>query len=319
MGCFDNYIGISDTDTASSNLWIRMLGITKSQSSGIANDHYATGEALLRDILKRSVEMVKDEIKEYLYPYFKVNTVLSEIRSGIYDTDKFLSQIAKNRGLKIEKTCYNSRLSKLYVKRISLLSSISALQVPVYIKDGTLTTTIKVDLVSNVPYELVLNYKAVNDIIYILADNTNVKMCSTDNPDNISICGCGHCNCISSSNYFFITGWDGAVNNSEMFGIIADVSMICDEDELMCLLANNIRFPVFWKIGIEAIREAQMTDRLNYYTLTQDAESLQQKFDYFEKKYTESMKLFSASVPALMNTLDKYCIQCNQTRYQESV
>lgn len=319
MGCFDNYIGILDSDTASANLWIRMLGISRAQGAGTANDHYANGEALLRDILKRSVEMVKDEVKAYLYPYFKFNTILSEVRSGVYDTDTFLPASATNRGLKIEKTCYNSRFSKLYVKRIKLLSSTTCAGVHVYIKDGTQTTTKHADLVGNVPYELILDYKAINDIIYIVADNTAVTMCSTEISYNISVCGCGHGCANNSSQFIDIDGWNGSAESSQHYGIIADVSVICDEDELMCMLAMNIRFPVFWKMGAETIREAQMTDRLNYYTLTQDTETLQTKFGYFEAKYKSAMESFAASVPALMCNIDRFCVQCNTTRYQETV
>jgi hypothetical protein len=115
--------------------------------------------------------------------------------------------------------------------------------------------------------------------------------------------------------YYSASGWNGNTTGTNNYGIIADISIRCDADELMCILAKEMRFPILWKWGANLMHAGLFTERLNYFTLTFNQYSDREQ--YYNKKYETALEALLKSIPQLLCNIDKYCIQCNATQYVE--
>jgi len=296
MTGFDNYIGIVNTDTASTDLYSRHVGINPSLAeSGAQPVVYNNGIAMLRDKLELAIIHVKTEIRKFLLPHFRFDAIIDEQRVGEYDTGY---QTFAGGGIKIKKDI-ESRLSKIYVKQIRLLTNETGIKT-VTITDGNETTTYPVTMVAGEEQVLEINYKANREEIHITWNAKGAK-------------GGYECNGV----YFTVEGWTGATYTGDHHGMIVYASVICDEEELMAALAKYLGNAILYRYAAEVFAEMQITDRFNYFTLGDlDYEKFEQKYI---QKYEDAIKTFIAGLPQMLCSMDSYCVHCNQTRYIETI
>jgi len=110
---------------------------------------------------------------------------------------------------------------------------------------------------------------------------------------------------------------EGSVSNNH-FGIRANISIICSQDNLACLLKAQLGMAVLYQFGVEFFREVQETDRLNYFTLVSRDQAIEYEQKYMEE-YDKTMKTLTRTLPYLLRKLDYQCISCNQVKYSEVV
>ena len=109
-------------------------------------------------------------------------------------------------------------------------------------------------------------------------------------------------------------GWSGAGVGNNSFGIKAQINAECRIDELMCIISQHLRFPILYKAGLEIVKEAKATDRLNSVTLL-DNDKINFLYEEFTNQYNNHMKLVVNQLPELMKRIDDICVICNQSRY----
>jgi len=109
-------------------------------------------------------------------------------------------------------------------------------------------------------------------------------------------------------------GWNGLTTTTTSFGLIVNANAECSTDEIGCVLAQKIRFAVFYRSGIEIVKEAITTDRLNSVTLL-DSEKCQFLLEEFEKQYKQQFETAVQTLPELFSRIDDICVVCNQSRY----
>lgn len=316
MACFDNFItyhgsGIIPT----SNLYVDDLpGVILAKADAIADSDYATGIAFIKDRINFAIEVVSNDLRTYALPFFKIHSVI-----GNYITAKFKSDYhsvsTNDRGLKIKKT--SSALSKIYVNRVTILANTSGDR-NLVITDGKLQTTYAITLVAGTELEVEINYEANRDEILITINNlAPAKGILKDG----STCG-------KNYNSFKVYGWTGNASNwmnnssegnisNNHFGIRANISIICSENNLACLLKSKLGMVALYRFGVEFFRELRGTDRLNYFTLV----SLEQAIEYeqmYLQEYETAMKTLTGTLPYLLRKLDYQCINCTQAKYVEA-
>ncbi len=155
--------------------------------------------------------------------------------------------------------------------------------------------------------EIFVDYLSNTDEIFITMDNTAI------NPNKTKVKG--SCNCSTSKSEFLVAnGWNGISTSSSSFGLVVNAAAECSIDEIGCVLSQKLRFPILYRTGIEIVKEALTTDRLNSVTLL-DSVKCDFLLEEFQKQYDSTFKTSIESLPSLFARMDDICITCNQSRF----
>jgi hypothetical protein len=304
--CLENFIGVKCLSTdPKSGLWINDLeGINIRMAADIADSGYMSGLQLLEKKIEFATELVMQELSGYLLPYFRINSAIDEMKLGEYNSN-YLPAASFDRGLKI--VTKNTRMMRLFVGEVKIRIQQANFSHSFQIVDGLYSTSFSFTTDANGEASVFANYMSKSREIYILMDNTSINVADTDVKAG--------CSCSSKSSQFILAnGWGGSNVSSNAFGVMAQITAECKTDELMCIIAPHLRFPILYKSGFEIVKEAKATDRLNSVTLL-DEEKINFLYDEFKKDYEKHMTIIINQLPELFKRIDDICVICNQSRY----
>jgi len=304
--CFEDFITYRGSGvTPTSGLYVNDLyGMYFTKADAIANTDYATGIEFIEYILNRSIILVTSELKRYIMPYFKINSVVGHYLGGKFDDGlEYHSADTVDRGLRID--IKESTLGEVVINRVRVLFNDDGVQ-NITVTDGVTTSTYAVTLAAGVEQDVEINYHCVRKRVYITMDNAlhpakgDVRMDYYPDYDILAV-----------------RGYNGDLTSSH-YGIRADVTITCSMDRVACLLKEFLGLPILYRFGIEMAREALETDRINYFTLT-NRDGIKELLEGYQVDYGHEMEQLSRSIPKLMSKLDSFCVDCNQNRYTERV
>jgi hypothetical protein len=233
-----------------------------------------------------------------------MNSLIDEILVGEYQSG-FNGSAAFMRGARI--TTRESRLIRIRVQSVEIRIQETNYSGNVEIVDGVDFAVFPFTTDANGRALIYPNYLSSTAEIFIVADNTNI------NPQKTKIKG--SCNCSSKKSQFMIAnGWTGTTTSSDSFGLVIQAVAECDQNQIACMLSQKLRFPIWYRAGIEIVTEALTTDRLNSVTLL-DKEKCEFLLDLFGQEYDKTMKSAMEQLPDFFSRLDDICVVCNQSRY----
>lgn len=301
--CLDNFIGVKClTTNPVSGLWINDLpGINLRYAADISD---TTGLQLLNEKINLATMLVLQEISGAMIPYFRQNSIVDNIQVGYY-RNSYLPPVALNRGVHL-KTKF-SRLTRLRINSVKIRMQQIAYSGNVIIDNGLDVATFNFTTDANGEAEIFPNYLTNSTEAWVLLDNTAINV---NNSEIKSGCGCGS----KATKYITATGWNGSSDASSTYGLIVDAVAECSYDDFGCLLISKLPFLVLYRAGIEIVKEAITTDRLNSITLL-DSEKAQFLLDDFNTEYQKHLKNLINSLPELLKRVDECCIVCNQGKY----
>jgi hypothetical protein len=291
--------------TPKSGLWINDLeGINLRFAADVADSGYLSGLQLLEDKIRFATELVLAEISGFTSPYFRINSVIDELSIGEYLTG-FATPEAMEKGVKL--TTKDSRMIRIKVNRIKIKIQEVNFDHAVKITDGIGATLYPFTTDANGEAEIFPNYISKSPEIYVTMDNTAINPAVTNVKQG--------CSCYSkSSQYLLANGWNGSGVSTSSFGLQIQTNSECSMNELACVIAQQLRFPILYKSGIEIVKEAKASDRLNSVTLLDD-----EKIDFLLTEFSEQYKLHFnnvvQSLPELLKRIDDICVVCNQSRW----
>lgn len=305
--CFENYVGVKclTQTTPKSGLWINDLeGINVRFAADVADSGYLSGLQLLEEKIRFATELVLAEISGFTSPYFRINSVIDELSIGEYLTG-FATPEAMEKGVKL--TTKESRMIRIKVNRIKIKIQEADFDHAVKITDGISATLFPFKTDANGEAEIFPNYISKSPEIYITMDNAAINPAVTNVKQG--------CSCYSkSSQYLLANGWNGSGVSTSSFGLQVQTNSECSMNELACVIAQQLRFPILYKSGIEIVKEAKASDRLNSVTLLDD-----EKIDFLLTEFSEQYKLHFnnvvQSLPELLKRIDDICVVCNQSRW----
>lgn len=307
--CLENYIGVRCFTTSKSGFWINDLeGLNLRYASDIADSDHISGLEFLKSKIEFATSLVLSEISAYSLPYFRINSIIDTIDVGKFTTT-FLPVMNADRGVRLKTK--NSRLIRIRVNSINVKIQQPNFTHSVEITDGLNTTSFPFTTDANGDAELFIDYLSTTNDMLITMNDTNINVNDSDVKEG---CGCSS----KSSQYLNAYGWNGANNSNSTYGLQVKANSECSIDELGCILAPKLSLPILYKSGLEIIKEAITSDRLNSMTLL-DSEKTEFLFDMFSKEYDKHFKILIASIPELMKRVDDCCIICNQSRYVQGL
>jgi hypothetical protein len=305
--CFENFIGIKclSQNAPKSGLYIDDLqGINLRFAADVADSGYISGAAMVENKINIATQIVMDEIARFSMPFFRMNSLIDEILVGEYQPG-FNGSAAFMRGARI--TTRESRLIRIRVQSVEIRIQETNYSGNVEIVDGVDFAVFPFTTDANGRALIYPNYLSSTAEIFIVADNTNI------NPQKTKIKG--SCNCSSKKSQFMIAnGWTGTTTSSDSFGLVIQAVAECDQNQIACMLSQKLRFPIWYRAGIEIVTEALTTDRLNSVTLL-DKEKCEFLLDLFGQEYDKTMKSAMEQLPDFFSRLDDICVVCNQSRY----
>lgn len=305
--CFDNFIGIKclSQTAPKSGLYIDDLqGINLRFAADVADSGYISGTAMVENKINIATQIVMDEIARFAMPYFRMNSLIDEILAGEYQNG-ITTAAPLMRGVRI--TTRESRLIRIRVQSVEIRIQETNFTGTIEIVDGPNSASFPFTTDANGRAQVFPNYLSSTAEIYVLSDNTNI------NPQKTKIKG--SCNCSSKKSQFMIAnGWTGSTTSSDSFGLVVQAVAECDQNQIACMLSQKLRFPIWYRAGIEIVTEALTSDRLNSVTLL-DKEKCQFLLDLFGQEYDKTMKSAMEQLPDFFSRLDDICVVCNQSRY----
>lgn len=305
--CFDNFIGIKclSQSAPKSGLYIDDLqGINLRFAADVADSGYISGTAMVENKINIATQIVMDEIARFAMPYFRMNSLIDEILAGEYQNG-ITTAAPLMRGVRI--TTRESRLIRIRVQSVEIRIQETNFTGTIEIVDGPNSASFAFTTDANGRAQIFPNYLSSTAEIYVLSDNTNI------NPQKTKIKG--SCNCSSKKSQFMIAnGWTGSTTSSDSFGLVVQAVAECDQNQIACMLSQKLRFPIWYRAGIEIVTEALTSDRLNSVTLL-DKEKCQFLLDLFGQEYDKTMKSAMEQLPDFFSRLDDICVVCNQSRY----
>jgi hypothetical protein len=304
--CLDNFIGVKCLSAnPKSGLWINDLeGINIRMAADIADSGYISGLQLLEQKINFASQLVIQELSGFVLPYFRINSSIDELLVGDFNSN-YLAASSNDRGIKA--IVKNTRMMRIFVGEVKIRIQQANSTHSFQIIDGLNSTSFSFDTDANGEATVFANYISSNREIYIVMDNTSINPADTDVKSG--------CSCSSKSSQFMsVNGWNGSGVANNSYGIKAQLTAECKIDEMICIIAQQLRFPILYKAGLEIVKEAKATDRLNSVTLL-DNDKINFLYEEFTNQYNNHMKLVVNQLPELMKRIDDICVICNQSRY----
>lgn len=305
--CFNNFIGIKCVSQANpkSGLFIDDLeGINLRFAADTADAGYSSGVQMLESKIKFATQLVLDEIARFTLPYFRMNSIVDELVVGEFQPT-FLSGSTTKRGVRINTR--ESRLLRVRVQSVKIRVAEGNESGEITIIDGTEAINFPFVTDNSGNAEIFPNYLSQTAEVFVVMDTEDFS------PNNTKVKG--GCSCSTKKSEFLVAnGWNGTSTTTTSFGLVVQANAECSVDEIGCILAQKIRFAVLYKSGIEIVKEALTTDRLNSVTLL-DSDKCKFLLDEFEKQYKSHFDTAVQTLPTLFARVDDICILCNQSRY----
>lgn len=307
------YVGVRDfinCPSPSNILLINNLhGITLKSASMVANTDYTSGIDFLNELIKVAHLKVIQKFGQIVQDKFTYNSVLDGVM-----IDRFKSTtnapLNANRGLLIQTP--RSKNLKALINTV-IIKVVEAGAVTINIIDGEKTTTKTATLVANVSNTVKLDYLAETENVYITIDNTALTTYQGEIVYSSTPSGCSTCNGGSSNKNILVYGWDGTQKTNTMFGVGADVSLVCNTENVVCSLIGRMNFLIWYQCGVDFMKEILTTDRLNAVTEFNRENALMLLEDY-QKEYDKEAKVFTNSIDMYIKNVASDCFTCNKMK-----
>jgi hypothetical protein len=305
--CFDNFIGVRcvSQTTPKSGLYIDDLeGINIRRAADMADSGFSSGVQLLESKINFATQIILDEMARFAMPYFRMNSLVDEFTIGEWD-NAWNAPAALDRGVRINTR--DSRMLRIRIQSVKIKIQQPGYSGNVDIADGLKITSFAFTTNANGDAEIFPNYLSETDEIFVTMDNTAIDT----NKTKVK----GGCRCSTKKSEFLIAnGWSGTTTTGTSFGLMVGAAAECSMDEIGCVIAQKLRFPILYRAGMEVAKEALTTDRLNSITLL-DSDTWNFCLENWTAQYDAQMKTAIQQLPELLNRMDDICIICNQSRY----
>jgi hypothetical protein len=303
--CLENFIGVRClTTNPKSGLWINDLpGINLGYAADIVDRGGMSGLQFLQEKIDFATRLVIQEISGYSNQFFRISSIVDEIHVGDYQR-QFVTTSAADRGvyLKVKK----SRLLKIRINEIKLVLQNTNYTTDIEVDDGVNVTTYNVTTDGTGVAIIQPNYITGTGEVWITQAGVGSIPARSDVKTN---CGCS----TKTSKYISANGWNGTTA-SQTYGFSVNAVAECNYDEFACIIVSKLPFPILFKAGLEIVKEAITTDRLNSITLL-DEDKVNFLLKNFNDEYERHMKMLVDSIPELMKRTDDCCVVCSQSKY----
>lgn len=332
--CFENLVGIrtecGDQTPSDSELYIQDLSFIDLKLADAIVSDQDSGVQLLRDLYSRAVNYLINDIRVRMNPYFKQGSVLENNTVGYYAYQRNIingsAGVYKGIQLQVRDLTYLD----LFFSSLSIWVDYSGdIDIEVWnLTTGKLLDTIPVTTVAGVQQVIPTTYKKYanngqNLNLFIGYNSTGINSYQANIYNYLIPFSYGSCvTCLNPVGWFrnrYV--WilqqsipaasdkiQGNLNSStDTGGLSVTYSLQCSMEKWLCQMRNQYAYALMHRWGVEVLKEASMSNRLNsLVVLNKDAKQALQ-LD-FEEIYQKSMQNSFRNI-RLPNDV---CFNCNK-------
>lgn len=328
MDCLTNFIGISSRcsgPASKSGLYIEDIeGFSVKSLSLIEGGKYLTTQALVDRKMSVAGQKILDMISGLISGIY-VEAAVDSIVSKSFD-DEYYGQQDGNPGLRIEK--YPTSFSKLYLTNLYFKSHTAVQQLQITVTDGFNPQVFTIDAAADEEVVIEVNYSTLQrriDVTYSSdagPSDTGVSPYYSDisfwNNWDLYTRDCTGCN-PCAHRYLRVRGIDfGGQEKSTYYGIRADVSLNCDKEKMICLIAPQYKTMFLYALAIEILNEWAASDRFNFLAMGSKDWAKEKKAE-FENKVDYLWSINSEAIKNLIVHSEKNCFTCTGYQYYERI
>jgi hypothetical protein len=315
-GCLDNFIGIRAACQAGasapvSGLYIEDLPGISIKSLASVDAKYASAQKLVSEKAIFAGKKVLEMAREVIRPRFHVETAIDEVIGGQFNEDT-LATTTNERGLRIEKSftqLTTTRIPFVYVK-----SNTTVNDVDILVKEGGTTKLTKtVNLEAGVELCVDLNYETSALEVDIVIANNSVEPFSGSSRYTALKADCNSCG-NGLSKFVTVRGLDNGTTSNLLFGIRAEVIIVCHLDKGLCYLRNDLKLPILYQTGIEILKEWRASDRMNFLTI-HSQDWVEDTLADWEVEVDVLFKNRARGLANFLKSVDNNCFVCGGLSY----
>lgn len=314
MGCLDNIISIPDCNEIPSLSGFSitdLAGITVKKAANVATEKYMTGLNLLKDVRRKAVLEVKNDIIKFM----QSNGLAPMTITSTWNTKdvssssvKLATNLGDFRGIVVKSQKRNCLIKKIHIKTVYVMADYDG-ELILRVEDGEFSYPYPFTSVSGVTNRININFTAEGDELYLLLPDT------VDVFHVLPNCQCSG-NQKKSDCAKVIGYYNGIETKTEGYGIYADVQCKCVYDYILCQLSTDglLGEAVMYKAGVNIMDEQIKGDRLNYFTTYGRVQAEMTKAEW-ENKYIELWNGLIQALPKWLQRVDNCgCIECGSER-----
>lgn len=326
--CFDNLIGLDGTcsdASSTSGLFASTLGITTNFLSQIITEQYADVNDLFQKKLKQATDVVVSTLHTHFSDKYRTVSVVDNLRTGKVNENKVVVAATNNyKGILFD-LCSEKSYLDFYLSSIDLFVNYSG-TVPVLVIDlieGRIIKTLNVQTVagqiSTIYPSQIFESKKRKLKLFICYDTTGIPSYKT----TLKQSDCSSCLPSHKLSYSYeeissctIELTDDLITSSVRYsqdtgGLSITHSLQCNHRDWMCSVANQLSYPILYKLGslfFEMALTEVPNDRINT-TVTNNADLIRERINLSESKFNEAMR---GLVTTMNPPEDENCFICKK-------
>jgi len=273
---------------------------------------YISAKNMVTEKFRIAKGLMEAEMSGFLTSINLVHTIES-IETPFFTTDTIPVGVSgSNPGLKITKI--QTALSQIYVPRIYFKAATDVTDLDIIISDGVQTELFTISAVAGEEVVIDARFVTNQNEVTIIYDSSNVEAYSgpISSYYNRGCCGC--CSDCGST-YLTIRGIDEQSDEANvLYGIRADVQLICDQDKIFCLTLKFNQVAFLYCVGELLMQEAATSDRLNFLAMS-GKEMFTQLSQQFGIKWRELILMNSDAIQSYLLRVEKNCFDCKGIQY----
>lgn len=303
MSCTDNFIGIRvcGAGTSKSGYYIEDLeGINLQSAADIAVDSDAV--SLINSKIQFAIKQTVNDAAAKI-PNLQFNVLAESLRSCDFSGTK----TANTPSVTVTRNNYKSPLSNLVLNRIIVKLGqdyTGDLQV---LDGGQVVETISISATADT--DLIIDGLAV-----IVEGDLSVRINSAGLEPYTA--------------YRYGQAWDAAVGScclrpwdspflqmTDGYGIVADVSVVCSDEKLLCRLLYPLKDAILYRTGIEILNEWLATDRVNFLAVNGQEWAENKKTEWAQAYNAKLSFALSSAALKTLQKIDPVCFDCGGNKF----
>ena len=305
-GCYCNADGTkAEVPTPKSGFYIEFLqGLSIENLSDISPENQ-TATTLLNNMVYLAANVVEKRLTSYLSNNgFDLNK-----RGKKYEACNATSvadiPVAFDKGIRISKANIDSEQAVIFLEAIKVKAqNAGATTLKVEDVDGNVLWSQTITVVANQEISFKVNQSFSEDIIFVLADSTNVGLYQW----NCNYQGGCCCKQLSLRQDLSVMGFDGVQNSFTGFLGVC-VRLDCNDKNIICNFLERLEMSILYQTGAEILKEwLSPSSRINLIK-TFGKEWAQEQIEVYQN---QSIEYLEAEVRNIQNLLsyDQYCYKC---------
>lgn len=305
-GCYCNEDGTkAATPTPSSGFYIEFLqGISIENLSDITPENQDA-----TSLLNNMVYLAANVVEKRLTGYLSKNGYDLNKRGKDYNACNVSSvadvPVAFDKGLRISKANIASNQAVIFVESIKIkVQNAGPTTLKIEDEDGNILWSKTITLPANVETSVNVGQKFSEDVVFVLADSTNVGLYQWNCNYQGGCCG----RQIAQRQDLSVMGFDGVQLSYTGF-LGACVRLDCTDKNIICNFLDRLAFSILYQTGAEILKEWLIpSSRINLIK-TFGKEWAQEQIEVYQN---QSIEYLEAEIRNIQNLLsyDKYCYQC---------